>query len=127
MNTDQKLAYRQMISDVMQYMVTPGRSESEILEVLIKCEATIQKFISGVVRIMVPGSEEIKLSDTDKINFRQIFSVALFRIGRKDCTPEKLLEAIDSLEIWCDNMLEEYARVAIGKPKMQIIKPPNQN
>lgn len=126
MTVEQKIAYRQLVSDILLYMSEKGRSESEILEVQAKLEKAIENLISGIVAIIVPGAQKFYISIKQKIEFRKAVAQTLIRIGKASCRPEQVLELIDNLELWAENRLEEYTRLSMGRAKMKITRLPTE-
>jgi hypothetical protein len=119
MNTEQKIAFRQLISDVLMHMMEKGRSPGEILEVQEKLDTAVIQLINDNLRTLMPGVIYL-MGPADKTEFRLGISGTLLEISKLDCTPTKIMDLIKAQETWIEDKIEATLRHHVGKPKMII-------
>jgi hypothetical protein len=128
MNTETKIAFRAVISEVLLYMVEPGRDQNEILTVLDKLEKVTSDLIHLEMLASMPDATEYKMKVADRIVFRGQIAAILEVMSRHTSTPETLLLLVKDMEKWIEGLAEEQLRIfahSFGKPKMKIIRLPN--
>jgi hypothetical protein len=121
MNVDQKIALRNLLSDVLLYMADPARNKSEILVMQDKLELAIEKLIDGDLQQLYK-TIPYKMPEKTRLHWRLKMSAVLLLISQPDCTPGKVLAQIHDIESMVEGMLESAGKEAIGKPKMFITK-----
>jgi hypothetical protein len=119
MNTEQKIAFRSLISDVLMHMTEKGRSPGEILEVQNQLETAVIKLINNNLQVMLPGTVYL-MGPADKTEFRLNIAGTLLEISKPDCTAPKVMELIKAQEKWIEDVIERSLRHAVGKPKVSI-------
>src|SRR5208282_2858112 len=121
MNVDQKIAFRQLLSDCLMFMAAEGRNQHEILSTQYKLEASVEKLIGANAGIVLLAADSFKFSDADRIVFRQNIAIALDQIGKRGITKEQVMKIIHDLEAWVEGQIDKWinkiARAA-GKPRM---------
>jgi hypothetical protein len=119
MNTEQKIAFRSLISDVLMHMMEKGRSPGEILEVQQKLDDSVVKLINNNLQAMMPGPVYL-MGPADKTEWRVLIAGTLYSIGQPECNPSRVMEMIKGLEKWIEDVIERTLRHYVGKPKMTI-------
>jgi hypothetical protein len=122
MNVEQKLAFRQLLSDILMYMSEAGRTKSEILTVQDRLEKDIEKMIDADLQRGYSFAQHYKMPDVTRIKWRTKIAGVLYMIAQPECTPAKIITQIHDLEAFAEGMLDAALRAAIGKPKMFIKK-----
>jgi hypothetical protein len=126
MNTETKIAFRQLLSDVLMFMMETGRDRHEILSMLDKLETAVEKLINTELSVMLPGC--FYLMDAKiKTEFRLGIAGTLDAISKPGVTPEKVMELIRSQEGWANEQIELALKKFAGKPKMYATRLPNKS
>lgn len=128
MNTETKIAFRAVVSEVLLYMVEPGRDRNEILTVLDKLEKIVTDLIYIEMMASMPGVDQYKMKPADQVVFRAQIAAILEVMSRPDTTPEKLLQMVKDLEKWIEDLAEQHLQIfsaSLGKPKLKITRLPN--
>jgi hypothetical protein len=121
MNVEQKIAFRQLVSDVLMYMLENERSPSEILQVQQKLDEAVVKLINNNLQEMMQGPVYI-MGAGDKTAWRVLIATVLATISKPDCSPGVVIDMIKDLEKWVEDIIERTLREFAGKPKVTITR-----
>lgn len=124
MTTEQKIAYRQVISEVLMYMAEHGQDRHEVLTVLDRLETDTGKLIHATIQSAfdAPLREKQELTNQEKQEFRMQIATALELISRQGTTPQQVMEQIHGIETLVDRFTENHMRIYVGKPKFKITR-----
>jgi hypothetical protein len=123
MNVEQKIAFRQLVSDVLMYMLDSARTDSEILEVQEKLDTAVTKLINANLQQLLPGQAPVYIMGAgDKTTWRVLIAGVLLTIGKPECSLGVVIDMIKDLEKWVEDTIERTLREYAGKPKVSITR-----
>jgi hypothetical protein len=120
MNTEQRIAFRKLLSDCLMYMSEKGRDRNEILTVMQKLKDAVQNIIDTELHEVYTNAPTYRMNPEDEIRFRQMIALTLDRISKPGTTPLQVLEMINGVEDWIKIKSEKAARAAIEKPRLRV-------
>jgi hypothetical protein len=123
MNVEQKIAFRQLVSDVLMHMMESSRTAAEILEIQDKLDAAVQKLINSNLQQLMPGQAPVYIMGAgDKTSWRMLIAGVLLTISKPECSPGVVIDMIKDLEKWVEDTIERTLREYAGKPKVSITR-----
>lgn len=120
MNTEQRIAFRKLLSDCLMYMSEKGRDKNEILTVLDRLEKNVDSIIDLELHNVYANAPTFAMSNEQKARFRQMIALTLEKISRPGTTPVQVLEMINGVEDWIKIASERAARASIDKPRLRV-------
>jgi hypothetical protein len=120
MNTEQRIAFRKLLSDCLMYMSEKGRDQNEILTVLARLESSVTNIINTELHNVYTNAKPFTMSAEQQVRFRQMIALTLDKISQPGTTPLKVLEMINGVEDWIKIHSEKAARAAIDKPRLRV-------
>jgi hypothetical protein len=126
MTVEQKLAFRQLVSDCLMEMSAAGKrnAQGEVLEVMHKLEEITERLIDANITAQYGTAIPYTMPALIRQEWRKKISGLLLTASMNDA-PEKIVLGIHDLESFVIGLTEKGLRDAIGKPKFNIKKLPN--